>query len=95
MSDTTKIYSYLLGSLDHLISAYCLEYNINKEAALKYYIIPKLAKEFKDRGSSILTEEQFDHISESLLDLKLHKGVQKVINDYTETIRKVMAIEEL
>ena len=46
MSDTTKIYSYLLGSLDHLISAYCLEYNINKEAALKYYIIPKLAKEF-------------------------------------------------
>ncbi len=90
MNNITQIYGYLLGTLDHLISAYCLEYDISKEEALKTYVIPLLSSEFQKRGSPILSEMEFEHISKSLKDIELHTDVKDILAEYTKAIRKIM-----
>ncbi len=91
MNDTDKLYSYFFGTLDHLISTYCINYGIDKKTALADYIMPKLSFELKQRDYSILTETEFESIVVALKeDISASEEVETILNEYSDAIRKIM-----
>ena len=87
---TYTLFTSLLGTLDHLISAEALTKQISLKDALSEHIVPPLLQELRAKGIGILSEIEFNALYESIESMELDDPVRKIINNLLETIKEAM-----
>jgi hypothetical protein len=87
---THTLFTSLVGTLNHLISAEALTKQISLKEALSEYIIPPLCQELRAKGIGLLSEIEFNALCESIESMKLDAPVRKIINNLLETIKEAM-----
>ena len=87
--NTDSIFSYIKGSLDHLIMAFCANKKISKEEALDTEAGPLIIKELRKRGYPVISVNELYDFNESLDRSKLNKQVIEILNTYYETIKEI------
>ena len=100
---TYTLFTSLLGTLDHLISAEALTKQISLKDALSEHIVPPLLQELRAKGIGILSEIEFNALYESIESMELDDPVQSRVgtgrlDSFTEPrlviVEQPFAVEE-